>query len=190
MNRTICCAAYAPVALFLWPWLALSQGPVRPEAKANDVAVAEPEFEDVFFRLDAGKLTPLERQSINYKGHAGFMGHDMQSSSEFSGEKSPIRFKASDHLQFIVKPSLNKDPESIFYLRRLTPKKKLREMVLMTGSVKVFGGTTQINPTGSLPVQFSRYGGSSLIMTMTALPPGEYAVGPIYGNVAFCFGVD
>jgi hypothetical protein len=159
-------------------------------AQTAALAVPEPEFADVFYRLDAGKLVPLERQSMNYKGHAGFMGHNMQSSSEFPGEKSPIRFKAAEHVQFIVKPSLDKDPESIFYLRRLTPKKKLREMLLMTGSVKVFGGSVQTNPTGSLPTQFSRYGGSSLLMTVADLAPGEYAVGPIYGNVAFCFGVD
>ena len=46
--------------------------------------LSEPEFADVFFRLDAGKLLPLERQTATIQGKAsGFIVMSMKASSEF-----------------------------------------------------------------------------------------------------------
>jgi hypothetical protein len=83
------------------------------------------------------------------------------------------------------------DPNTIFCLRKLKPKRKSRELVMMSGHASPLGASTTTMPAeGVLPVDFSRYGTSSLKMTTTGLAPGEYAVGHPYGPAVFCFGID
>jgi hypothetical protein len=83
------------------------------------------------------------------------------------------------------------DPNTIYSLRRLTSKKKTRELVMTTGRVSPFGVSTTINTDeGLLPVDFTKYGNVSLRMAAGNLPPGEYAIGKPYGPAVFCFGAD
>jgi hypothetical protein len=154
----------------------------------------EPEMADIFYRLDRDKLIALERQAAAIKGSAhGFIVMGMKTASEFPGAKSPVRF-SSGHLDLVVRsviPVTAIDPNTIYCLRKLNPKKKTRELLIMSGHASPVGATTTTTPAqGVLPVAFSRYGNSSLKMTTGELAPGEYAVGKPYGPAVFCFGVD
>ena len=154
----------------------------------------EPEMADIFYRLDGNKLVPLERQAAAIHGGAhGFIVMGMKTSSEFPGAKSPVRFSGG-HIDFVVRsviPLTAIDPNTIYCLRKLNPKKKTRELVIMSGHASPVGASTTMTPAqGILPVEFSRYGNSSLKMTTGELAPGEYAVGKPYGPAVFCFGID
>ena len=157
--------------------------------------VTEPEFSDVFFRLDAGKLIPLERQTAAIQGKAsGFIVMSMKTASEFPGAKSPVRFTSGRPLEFVVRTliaSSTADPNSLFVLRKLGQKKKSRELIIMSGHASPLGASTN-SPLaqGVLPVEFSKYGSSSIKMTTSTLAPGEYAVSRNYGQTVFCFGID
>jgi hypothetical protein len=68
--------------------------------------LSEPEFADVFFRLDAGKLVSLERQTAAIQGKAsGFIIMSTKAASEFPGTKSPVRFRSDQSLDFVVRTS-------------------------------------------------------------------------------------
>ena len=155
----------------------------------------EPEFADVFFRLDAGKLVPLERQTAVIQGHAsGFMVMNMKTSSEFPGAKSPVIFVSGQPLDFVVRSVLAKstvDPNTMYVLRKLNNKKKSRELIIMAGHASPIGATTKSDlAEGVLPVTFARYGASTIKVTTGALPPGEYALSRAFAQTVFCFGVD
>jgi len=155
----------------------------------------EPEFADVFFRLDAGKLIPLERQNAAIQGKAsGFIIMSTKATSEFTGSKSPVRFRSDESLDFVVRSPLASsavDPNTLYVLRKLNSKKKSRELVIMAGHITPVGGSTKTDlAQGVLPVTFARYGTSSIRMTAGSLPPGEYAVSRLYAQTVFCFGVD
>jgi hypothetical protein len=155
----------------------------------------EPEMADIFYRLDVDKLIALERQAAVFQGSAhGFVVMKMKAAAEFPGAKSPVRFKGGERLDLVVRsaiPISAVDPNTIYCLRKLDPKKKTRELVMMSGHAQPFGASTTTMPAeGILPVEFSPYGKSSLKMTTGALAPGEYAVGHPYGPAVFCFGVD
>jgi hypothetical protein len=155
----------------------------------------EPEMADIFYRLDGDRLISLERQAAAiHTGAHGYIVYTMKSASEFPGAKSPVRFKSGGHLDLIVRsaiPVSAVDPNTIYCLRKLNAKKKTRELIITSGHAQPFGVSTTTTPAeGVLPVEFSRYGSSSLKMTTGELAPGEYAVGHPYGPAVFCFGVD
>jgi hypothetical protein len=157
--------------------------------------LSEPEFADVFFRLDAGKLVSLERQTAAIQGKAsGFIIMSTKAASEFPGTKSPVRFRSEQSLDFVVRSPLASstvDPSTLYVLRKLNSKKKSRELVIMAGHVTPIGGSTKTDlAQGVLPVTFARYGASSMKMSTGTLPPGEYAVSRLYAQTVFCFGVD
>jgi hypothetical protein len=158
-------------------------------------AAPEPEMADIFYRLDGGSLVPLERQAPATRSNAhGFFVMNISTVSEFAGARSPVRFKSGERLDFVVRtvvPVFAVDPNTIYCLRKLDPKKKTRELAIMSGHFSPLGTSTTSTPAeGILPVEFSRYGSSSLKMTTGELTPGEYAVGHPHGPAAFCFGVD
>jgi hypothetical protein len=73
----------------------------------------------------------------------------------------------------------------------MSSKKKSREIVFSSGHFSPFGGSMTTNlAQGSLPVTFTRYGGSSIKVTTAALPPGEYTLSRASALDVFCFGVD
>jgi hypothetical protein len=157
--------------------------------------VPEPEMADIFYRLDQGNLIPLERQSPTTRSNAhGFLVMNMTTVSEFPGAKSPVRFKSGERLDFVVRtivPVFAVDPNTIYCLRKLDPKKSTRELPIMSARFSPLGTSTTSTPAeGILPVEFARYGNSSLKITTGVLAPGEYSVGHVHGQAVFCFGVD
>jgi hypothetical protein len=155
----------------------------------------EPEMADIFYRLDQGTLVPLERQAPATRSNAhGFFVMNLTTVSEYPGAKSPVRFKSGERFYFVVRtvvPVFAVDPNTIYALRKLDARKKTRDVPIMTGHFSPLGTSTTTTPAeGILPVEFSRYGSSSLKMTSGELAPGEYAVGPLHGPAVFCFGVD
>jgi hypothetical protein len=158
--------------------------------------LTEPEFADVFFRLDSGKLVPLEHQAAAIQGRAsGFIVMSMKTSWEIPGTKSLVRFRSDQPLDFVVRSPLVQsavDPSTFYFLRKLNRKKKTRELVVMNGHASPGSATINNNPAqDALPVTFARYGASSLKMTTGPLPPGEYVLSGPYGQTTvFCFGVD
>lgn len=163
-----------------------------PAQTAPD-SVSEPEFNDVFYRLDAGKLLPLERLDTGTT-HVS-VGFSMKGSIELNGGKSPVRLRAGDRLDFIVRSGLStaQDPSSVYHLRALSIKKNKREMLILAVKGTMFHGATGKTGAalGELPLEFSRYGSASIKASTTPLLPGEYAVGTgMPGQAVFCFGVD
>ena len=157
-------------------------------------AAVEPDMVDVFWRLGDGKLVPLERQGTGtMHGKAGF--GSMKVTAQLPGAKSPVRFRAGEQLDFVVRSSLLAavDPATIYALWALDAKKNMRELAMMTGSASLFhGATTKVGSAldKNLPVEFSKYGESSIKLATKPLAPGEYAVGRSGSQVVFCFGVD
>ena len=159
-------------------------------------SVDEPEFADVFMRLDAGKLIPLERESGTGVVTTVF---NIKFSTMLPLSKSPVRFRTSDSLEFVVRVSPvaafgGGDPGSIYGMRRLTVKKNHREFV---SSAIGYGGLlgAKMKEVAHLPLNFAHYGDESIKITVVGnLPPGEYSLGrmgPMGGNqTVFCFGVD
>jgi hypothetical protein len=90
-------------------------------AGVAQVKLSEPEFANVFFRLDAGSLVPLERQTASIQGRAtGFIVMSTKAASEFPGTKSPVRFRSDQPLDFVVRSpiaSSTVDPSSVYVLQ-------------------------------------------------------------------------
>ena len=162
----------------------------------NSQVILEPEFRDVFFRLDAGKLIPLERQLVAVQGSSStaLVGADIKHVFTFEGGKSPVHFLPSEKLEFVVRTSLptDVDPNTTYCLRRLDARKDKRELQLAAGYVGFWGSSVKTTPSqGILPLNFSRYASSSLKLTpATALPTGQYALSNFSDRIVFCFGVD
>jgi hypothetical protein len=157
--------------------------------------VVEPEFADVFFRLDGGKLAPLERQTAVIQGRAsGFIVVNTKAAWEFPGARSPVRFHSDQTLEFVVRSDFapsSTDPNTLYVLRKLKGKKKSRELVIIAGKITPIGGSAKTDlAETALPVTFSRYGASSIKITAGPLVPGEYALNRLYDQTVFCFGVD
>jgi hypothetical protein len=158
-------------------------------------AAPEPEIADTFYRLDNQALVPLERQTAAMKSSTrGFIVMSLKSAQEVPGAKSPVRFKSGQSLTFVVRsllPPANLDPNTVYVLRKLTPRRDSREFVTTSGLVNPFWGSTTRSPAASpLPVEFKLYGQYSLSLLTPNLSPGEYALGRMYGPPVFCFGVD
>ena len=154
--------------------------------------VLEPEFPDVFFGLDAGKLVPLERQAMGNL-HAGAFGGKY--TAEFPGGKSPVRFRSGDPLEFVIRRVADSDPAGMYHLRTLMADKKKRQFIIMSVHLtSPFSATAKFGASeGDVPTTYSRYGASSIKMAVSKLPVGEYALGISFGGTGqamFCFGVD
>jgi hypothetical protein len=168
---------------------AVAQSPAAQETPP------EPQFGDVFSRLDAGKLVSLEKETAAIEGKSGgFMVATAKAFWEIPGARSTVRFAANKPLEFVVRSPLANtavDPSSVLYLRRMDSKKKTREIVYMTGHFSPIGGSSKTNLSeGILPLTFARYGTGSIKIVTAPLPPGEYALSVSYGQVLYCFGLD
>lgn len=162
-------------------------------AAAQQVA-PDPDFPDVFFRLDAGKLVLLERQTATVQGKAsGLLVTNVKEVSDFPGTKSTVRFSAGQPIEFIVRPAIDPsavDPGAVYFLRKLAVRKNERELVIMSARVSPVGTSRTSKLSDALPLAFSRYGASSVKLTTQGLPPGEYAFSVEHDPAVFCFGVD
>ena len=179
--------------------LAASVAMILAAGIAAQTDVDEPEFADVFMRLYAGKLIPLERESGTGVVTAVFT---VKFSTLIPQGRSPVRFRASESLEFVVRASAvsafgSGDPGSIYGMRRLTSKNGHREFI---SSAFGYGGLlgAKVKEVAHLPLDFAHYGDESIRITVVGkLAPGEYAlarIGPLaaYGGnqSLFCFGVD
>jgi hypothetical protein len=156
---------------------------------------AEPQRADVFMRLDAGKLLPLEHQRPVVKSkNRGFIVSSVTRLLKLKGATSTVRFHSAATLEFLVRmdrPGLM-DPGSFYVLRKLQVKHDSREMTLMSARGTPIGvfAKRNLRAEGLLPLDFSNYGQASLKLTAHDLPPGEYAISRASGFSIFCFGVD
>jgi hypothetical protein len=172
-----------------------SRGQEPNSSEEARAAVAEPEYVGVFFRLDAGRLIPLERQEISTRVRTTgiLMAYNMTSVSEFDGAKSPVRFGGVP-LEFVVRTSpilLRTDPQSEYHLRFLATKKKVRQMIGLVSRISPLGASVDTRGQGLIPVTFERYGSSSMKLKVGSLPPGEYALTTTLNPLTvFCFGVN
>lgn len=153
-------------------------------ASAQDVK--EPEFPDVFYALSGGQLLKLERQEATSRAKVGAL-MTAKAALEIPGEASPVRLK-SGIVELVVRSpdSLKSDPGALYHIRKMESKKKSREVIL--GTASPFGAKSSTQSV--VAFDYSKYGESSIKLSVAALPPGEYAVGRQHGQVVFCFGVD
>lgn len=155
-------------------------------------AVTEPEFSEVFFRLDNGRLSPLQRETAVLKAKVGgFIVVNAKTTDIIPGPRSPIRFTSGASLEFVVRTAFppTVDPAAIYVLRKLDARKKDREYLTTETHATPFHATsTQVE--GQIAVQFAKYGQASLKLTTPSLQPGEYAISRQYSQTVYCFGVD
>lgn len=158
-------------------------------------APLEPDFNDVFFRLDAGKLIPLEQQLATIRHESGgIVVTTVKGMWVISGSKSSVRFAANQALDFVVRSPNTvaaTDPSTVLVLRKFESKRNHRELVYMTGyHTPIVGSTTTNLSEGNLPVTFVRYGSGSIKITTPPLAPGEYVLTASHSRTLYCFGVD
>lgn len=119
------------VSLLLAVGLLISLSAPLPSTAADDVP--EPEFANVFYGLEGVRLIPLERQSGIIKGKSsGFIVMSTKVVLRFPEGKSPVRFRAGEALQFVVRSPFVAsavDPTTLYHLHKLTAKKHDRETV-------------------------------------------------------------
>lgn len=156
--------------------------------------VQEPEFLGTYFLLEpgTGNLIRLERQSAVGKFELRGMGFGGGSSSiEIRGERSPVRFREGQKLEFVVLvASQQVDPHGMVEFFFLEPDDGKRK--ILAGKVGSMGSSSE-STIGAAAVAFdaSKYGASSFKVTPTdLLPPGEYGLGVRESKEAFLFGID
>jgi hypothetical protein len=159
------------------------------------LAQSEPEFSDVVFRLDGGKLAALERQDYSSKVKAsGFLVIGVKGVIDIPGKRSPVRLSPASFMEFVVRnPAANStaDPAAMYHLRKLTERRGHREAVISAGRATPIGATMRHTSTsGLISLEFAQYGKSSYRIRTPALSSGEYALGRVGGGTVFCFGVD
>ena len=156
--------------------------------------VQEPEYLGIFFLLDAstGNLIPLERQTPQYNLKAKAMGlGGVKSLLEIKGEKSPIRFKEGQQLEFVVLiPSQQTDPQGILQFFSLESLKGKRQLILAKEGLTSAGPKSVVS-SKAVPFNAAKYGTSSFKITSAQnLSPGEYVLSTTSTNDGFCFGID
>jgi hypothetical protein len=156
--------------------------------------VQEPEYLGIFYLLDlsTGNLTPLERQTAETKVKVKAMGYGgAKSTVEFKGEKSPVRFKEGQKLEFVVLVSSQQiDPQGIIQFFSLESKNGKRQLVIAKASSMGMSGKSVMSER-AVPFNASKYGTSSFKITPAQnLPPGEYTLSAPGNNDGFCFGID
>jgi hypothetical protein len=163
---------------------------------AQDVPgrVVEPEYNFIVFALDAanGSLIPLERKQGNLQTKALALGYGgAKGSTVFPGESSPVRFKADQKIEFVVRlDSAGTDPSTVVALEALTRSKGKRELqIVRVGAFGTHSGTT--NGQAAQSLNFAKYGEHSYRLTSAdPLPKGEYALMSKGSAESFLFGVD
>lgn len=153
----------------------------------------EPEYNRIAFYLDAqGSLVPLERQQVNVQMKVKALGYGGgKSSAIFEGAKSPVRFKADENVQFVVRLDTHgEDPTTLINLDVLTPKKNTREIVVAkAGPMGLHGESTR--GANTLIINCAKYGEHSIrFLPGAKLRPGEYVITTKGSREGFLFGID
>lgn len=165
-----------------------------PASGATSSPGKEPDYIGNFCSRNptTGDLTPLERQTgataLTVRA-MGFGGGE--SYVRVSGDRSPVRFKEGDHLEFVVLvDSQSSDPQQVAQLFALDVIDGERRLSLARAASMGLAGRS-VATENQIAIRAARYGKSSFLLTPTEpLGPGEYSfAGPITG-VGFCFGID
>jgi hypothetical protein len=171
----------------------------KPSESIESKNIKEPDYVGVFFRLNPtnGELIPLERQNTEMRTSRAdiFVAVDTKRMAQIEGEKSPVRFKRGEKLDFIVKlNSQQNDPQSQIGFVLFESVKGKRQWVLAKGSASTLsanGSAGDISQNKMVPYNVAKYGESSFkISPVEQLLPGEYVLGIKGVPVSFCFGVD
>ena len=153
--------------------------------------VQEPEYLGTFFLLDSSSnLVPLERQRPQTKTQAAGLD-GWKRIVEIKGEKSDVRFKQGQKLEFVVLVSSQQtDPQGIIQFFSLETTKGKRQLLVVKTNSMGTSAKTVVNEK-AIPFNATKYGTSSFKITPAQnLPPGEYALGVPSNNDAFYFGID
>jgi len=174
-------------AIFCALFLFVSNSQAQVEKKPE-----EPEYIGVFFFLNEGKLSGLERQKPDTKVKVKGMGFGgAESLLQINGERSPVRFKSDQTLELVVRvTSQATDPMSLIQFFRFEAKKGMRRLQLAKAGSMGMNGKSTINQNA---VSFNavKYGESSFkIVPANDLGPGEYCLSGQGNQDAFCFGID
>lgn len=158
----------------------------------------EPESPSVLYYLDSSaRLVPLEPQIVRVKRkfHAlGFTG--VTAVYQVGGERSPVRLKAEQKLEFVIRIDGKVDPLEFVQFYRFEGIEGSR--VLPIEDFDALGRLTRISLASAI-VDFdaAKYGASSFRLTpIQKLVPGEYcltvrlATKPENKSSGFCFGID
>lgn len=156
--------------------------------------VQEPEYLGIFFLLDSstGNLIPLERQTPEYKIKLKAMGFGGgKSLLEIRGEKSPVRFKEGQKLEFVVLVSSQQtDPQGSLQFFSLESLKGKRQLTMAKANLTSTTDKSVVSER-AVPFNATKYGTSSFKITSAQnLPPGEYTLGATGTKDGFCFGID
>jgi hypothetical protein len=154
--------------------------------------VQEPEYLGTFFLLDSstGTLVPLERQTPQIKTKASGLD-GWKRTIEIKGERSPVRFKEGQTLEFVVlAPSQQTDPQGSYQFFSLESKGGKRQL-LITKTNSLGTSVKTVMNEKAVPFNATKYGTSSFkISPAQNLAPGEYTLGTPNTNDGFCFGID
>lgn len=168
-------------------------GLIAVSFNAQPKDIPESEYIGIFTLInDNGTLAKLERatfeQKVKTRGF-GFAGG--KSYIQTKGERSPVRFNASQDLQFAVRlESQARDPRNEIQFFQLEPYKGLRR--IQTAKVGFMGsGSRNTSNDSTVSYDVTKYGNSSFrIRPSTYLSPGEYCFGINSTPDGFCFGID
>jgi hypothetical protein len=163
---------------------------------AQDAPIPVPKYDGVFYRYDvaAGTLVDLEHQqaaAASKPKALGFSGY--KAFFYLRGAKSPVRFKASDPIEFVVSLPPRTDPQTIqfFALRQRKDRRELVESESNRPSPLGVGASHNVLERSEIPFQVQKYGESSFRLTPSKpLTPGEYSFSFSTNNVAYAFGVN
>jgi hypothetical protein len=148
-------------------------------ALAQEGRAFEPEYVSVFYLLrPSGEAVDLERQTQN------LIPKGIRSLLVIPGEKSPVRFGASDEMQFIVRVEEDLD--------KATATMQLFRFEVQHGRREFLAKNEDLlkNKIG-LKISTEKYGSSSMkVVPSQRLAPGEYCLSRSTISQGFCFGVD
>jgi hypothetical protein len=159
---------------------------------------SEPGSPSVLYFLDSSaQLVPLESQvvRVKHKFHAlGFTG--VTAVYQVAGEKSPMRLKAGQKVEFVIRLEGKVDPLESVQLYRFEGIEGSR--VVPIEDIDVLSRVTKIS-LASATVDFNavKYGASSFkLIPIQRLAPGEYCLAVRLAtkqenhSSGFCFGID
>jgi hypothetical protein len=172
--------------------LGILAGLALPGAQAKDAGL--PEYVGIFAGRSTAngpfvaleRITPVQQTRVRAFGFGGAEAH-----YSFTGETSPVRFKAGDHLEFIVRTATqDQDPATLVQFNVL--KDFHGDRILPLANVVPFAvRASDVSHEQSVAFDAAKYGTNFFkIVPTQPLPPGEYALSTSAGRDGFLFGID
>ena len=146
----------------------------EPSATRTDSALTfpEPEFIGQALAIRPDNRTEQHRSSTGQKLFG--IGKNHIDEMTLKGAQSPVRFRKSDGIAFIIRvPDNLIDPMSVISVFRFKVKKKMR--IAEYASVGTFGDR-QRNTLERQPFTSRRFGSSSYLIILKGVETGEYGI--------------